>query len=522
MGKAEMSVDADSNMEKCNLQVATINQMEEVQIKKECTHNDSTESGKEKIETEVKEGIVAELKEITETEVTEDIVTDGIVTYGTESEEKMDMQVTVIDDAIVTDGTGNEDKMDMQIRDGKETGDTDTVVKEVKEGMETEVTNNMATVQALEREQPAEQVSDKNVTVQVAEFTETNAMEEIRENADSSDTEPLTEKDDDRDSTDGTDDMGAVTIDEDFSKVCSTCPSNPESESSSSSSNKKDNDTENNEMQMKEKTEEGDGHEKQKRLRMKIKRKSKKAIDYNEETDDGSDKMGSKKKSETNNSETEEEKTRIDIKYVTKNKTTKKKIGKGRKDSLVVKTITITKWKNKKYKCTENGCNEMFDDIKEWVKHFDNEHKLEEYSCTICGHITNIKDKYKKHMMAHKEKQNKWKCSVCNKTFTYKCYLQWHELNHTDEKKYECMDPDYQKKDAGKFKHKPDFIHHMEKHSGKSFKCKVCGSVWPSRKDQYEHERSVHRPLKECKNKNCHCSTKDPKMLLKHETNCKK
>ena len=38
---------------------------------------------------------------------------------------------------------------------------------------------------------------------------------------------------------------------------------------------------------------------------------------------------------------------------------------------------------------------------------------------------------------------------VCNKTFTYKCYLQQHKLNYTDEKKYECMDPDCQKKDAG-------------------------------------------------------------------------
>ena len=39
---------------------------QEVQIKKECTHNDSTESGKEKIETEVTEGIVMEVKEITD------------------------------------------------------------------------------------------------------------------------------------------------------------------------------------------------------------------------------------------------------------------------------------------------------------------------------------------------------------------------------------------------------------------------------------------------------------------------
>ena len=269
---------------------------------------------------------------------------------------------------------------------------------------------------------------------------------------------------------------------------------------------------------MKEKTE---GQKKRRRLRMKIKRKSKKQIDYKEETD-GSDQTGSKKKSETCDSETEEETKRVDIKYATKNKTEKKKMGKGRKDSLVVKTITITKRKSKKYKCTESACDEMFDDMKEWVKHINNEHKLQEYLCTICGHKTKSKDKYEKHMMAHEEKQNKWKCSVCSKTFTFKCYLQRHELIHTDEKKYECTDPDCRKKEAGKFKHKADFIRHMEKHSGKSFKCKICGSVWPSKKDRYEHERSVHRPLKECKNKKCHYSTKDPKMLIKHEMNCKK
>ena len=119
MGKAEMSVGGDSNMEKCNLQVASIHQIEEgnkkelcqhnlekikeesthdggtemgkeingievvnkanpqeVQIKKECTHNDSTESGKEKIETEVTEGIA--------TEVAEDIVTDRRLHMGLE------------------------------------------------------------------------------------------------------------------------------------------------------------------------------------------------------------------------------------------------------------------------------------------------------------------------------------------------------------------------------------------------------------------------------------------------------
>ena len=88
---------------------------EEIQIKKECTHNDRTESGKERIETEVTEEIAMEVKQIKETEDTEYIVADGIVTYGSGTENKMDMQVT--DDGTVTDGSGTENKMDTQVTD---------------------------------------------------------------------------------------------------------------------------------------------------------------------------------------------------------------------------------------------------------------------------------------------------------------------------------------------------------------------------------------------------------------------
>ena len=77
MGTAEMSIVGDSNVEQCNLQVASTHQIEEgndkelcqrnlEQIKEESTHDDDTKLD----------------KEITEKEVTEDIVTDGIVTYG--------------------------------------------------------------------------------------------------------------------------------------------------------------------------------------------------------------------------------------------------------------------------------------------------------------------------------------------------------------------------------------------------------------------------------------------------------
>ena len=61
--------------------------------------------------------------------------------------------------------------------------------------------------------------------------------------------------------------------------------------------------------------------------------------------------------------------------------------------------------------------------MKEWMKHIENEHELEEYSCNICGHKTKIKQRYDQHMMKHDEKKNKWRCTVCDKKFTHKCYL---------------------------------------------------------------------------------------------------
>ena len=226
--------------------------------------------------------------------------------------------------------------------------------------------------------------------------------------------------------------------------------------------------------------------------------------------------------SEISESEKEDLNRKFDIKYATKNKTTKKKIGKDREDSLIVKTLTITKRKRKIFQFMESGCDKVFDEIKEWTKHMNDEHKLEEYCCTVCRHRTKRKEKYEKHMLVHEEKKNKWKCNVCSKAFTHKCYLKRHELNHTDEKKYKCTDPACRKKGAGKFKHKADFIRHMERHKGNKYKCSSCRSVWPSKKDRYEHERMVHRQLKKCRNQNCHYVSKDPKMLLKHETNCKK
>ena len=260
-------------------------------------------------------------------------------------------------------------------------------------------------------------------------------------------------------------------------------------------------------------------------MQRKSNRTTKHDVNYMEEDtkrETGSDETKEKKESEISESEREDMNKKVDIKYATKNKTTKKKIGKDRKDSLIVKTLTITKRKRKSFKCTKSTCDKVFNEIKDWIKHMKDEHKLEEYCCSVWGHRTKREDKYEKHMLVHEEKKNKWKCTICNKTFTHKCYLRRHELNHTNKKRYECTDATCRKKGVGKFKHKGDFIRHMERHGGNKYKCSTCGSVWLSRKDRYEHERIVHREVKKCKNESCHYSSKDPTTLMKHEANCKK
>ena len=215
-------------------------------------------------------------------------------------------------------------------------------------------------------------------------------------------------------------------------------------------------------------------------MRRKSNRTTKCDVNYMEEDTErevGSDETKEKKESKISESEREDMNKKVDIKYATKNKTTKKKIGKDKKDSLIMKTLTITKRKRKSFKCTESTCDKVFNEIKDWIKHMKDEHKLEEYCCSVCGHRTKRKDKYEKHMLVHEEKKNKWKCTICNKTFTHKCYLRRHKLNHTNEKRYECIDATCRKKGAGKFKHKGDFIRHMERHEGNEYKCSTCGSV---------------------------------------------
>ena len=79
MGTAERSIVRDSNVEECNLQVASTHQIEEGNEKELCQHN--------------LEQIKEESTHDNSTEVTDEIFTDGIVTYGIGTEYDSDKKL---------------------------------------------------------------------------------------------------------------------------------------------------------------------------------------------------------------------------------------------------------------------------------------------------------------------------------------------------------------------------------------------------------------------------------------------
>ena len=137
----------------------------------------------------------------------------------------------------------------------------------------------------------------------------------------------------DPDDTESGDETDPISIDESFSKVFLMCPSNPESLSSNNKKEdtEKESDNENNCAVAKNITENGNRKKTRLTLQRKSNRTTKCDVNYTEEDtkrETGSDETKEKKESEISESEREDMNKKVDIKYATKNKTMKKKIGK--------------------------------------------------------------------------------------------------------------------------------------------------------------------------------------------------
>ena len=144
MGTAERSIVGDSNVEECNLQVASTHQIEEgnkkelcqcnlEQIKEESTHDDGTEVTDEIVTNRiVTYGIGTEYD--SDKKITDEIVTDGIVTVEIGSKEDGDKKTTeeIVTDGVVTDGIVTDEI------GSKEDGDKKTTDEIVTDGVVTD------------------------------------------------------------------------------------------------------------------------------------------------------------------------------------------------------------------------------------------------------------------------------------------------------------------------------------------------------------------------------------------------
>merc|ERR1712203_790431 len=89
------------------------------------------------------------------------------------------------------------------------------------------------------------------------------------------------------------------------------------------------------------------------------------------------------------------------------------------------------------------------------------------------------------------EKIKKFKCTVCDKSFTTKHGLIGHTLSHTGEKPWVCEHCSQSFRDQSALSshrktHAPDF---------EGFKCEFCGKSYDYKKRLNEHIRTVHMKI---------------------------
>ena len=89
------------------------------------------------------------------------------------------------------------------------------------------------------------------------------------------------------------------------------------------------------------------------------------------------------------------------------------------------------------------------------------------------------------------EKIKKFKCTVCDKSFTSKHGLAGHTLSHTGEKPWVCEHC------SQSFRDQSNLISHRKTHAPdfEGFKCEFCGKSFDYKKRLNEHIRTVHMKI---------------------------
>ena len=188
-----------------------------------------------------------------------------------------------------------------------------------------------------------------------------------------------------------------------------------------------------------------------------------------------------------------------------------------------MKSFVLKRKQKRVYKCTYQECSDVFNSIKERTAHIKDKHSLVRKVCKKCGKKCETVWGYKKHMVIHEQVRGKYECGDCGKTFTHSSYLKRHMKTHIDDGfRFTCVVKECMKVGVGHYKQISDYVRHLEKHKGEVHTCEDCGKQFASEKGVYDHQTRVHRPLLKCKRKQkgCEYSTKDMKLLNKHQAKC--
>ncbi|CAL4114843.1 unnamed protein product [Meganyctiphanes norvegica] len=136
------------------------------------------------------------------------------------------------------------------------------------------------------------------------------------------------------------------------------------------------------------------------------------------------------------------------------------------------------------------------------------------FKCETCGHETNHKGNFKKHLLIHSGQKpfacdycgyrcfykhyleihmlfhkgvKPYSCEQCGTKFTAKCDLTRHMKIHTQEKHHSCTFCDY------KTSRKSYLKVHMRSHTGeKPYECTVCGKKFSQKNNMKQHYSVIH------------------------------
>lgn len=164
--------------------------------------------------------------------------------------------------------------------------------------------------------------------------------------------------------------------------------------------------------------------------------------------------------------------------------------------------------KNKRYSC--DICQKTFSGSSSLVLHLKRHRGERQFKCEECGKEFSQNGHLKRHLKLHSG-QKDFKCNLCSKEFVQSHHLTEHMRTHSNEKTFRC---EYCNK---QFKHLSGLRHHLKTHTeSEAFKCEICDKYF-SQKGHLKNHLRIHSKEKPYECDFCHRKFTQNCNLKKHK-----